>query len=235
MRDDHPVTSETDAHPQGKDYEISYTGVPVKDTRGAIVGSLEIITDLTAVTWREQPTAVLALASAGAEAARAARRIGFPVVVKADSAAVVHKSDMGAVAVNLADGAAVTTRVRDAAQGRLQVAWIESGAEGPELEVLDGAVRSTAGLVFFSVEDRDTEHGYQWVVVDHSPNRVRAWYPDPEAFVEAVERGEIPGKAFEGSVILGELTEAHLARIADPASGLLDWREPLVLFRVGSD
>ncbi|MEJ2384417.1 MAG: hypothetical protein P8Y54_08460 [Xanthomonadales bacterium] len=168
----------------------------------------------------------------------------FAVLVMAGCESVYAPRPMGEAAVPLdeswsgtwlADGAAVTTRVRDAAQGRLQVAWIESGAEGPELEVLDGAVRSTAGLVFFSVEDRDTEHGYQWVVVDHSPNRVRAWYPDPEAFVEAVERGEIPGKAFEGSVILGELTEAHLARIADPASGLLDWREPLVLFRVGSD
>ena len=133
----------------------------------------------------------------------------------------------------LADGTAVTTRVRDAQAGRLQVAWVESGADGLELEVLEGVVRRGAGLVFFSIRDRETEHGYQWLVVDHSPERVRAWYPDPEPFVAAVERGEIPGKAFEGSVILGELTDAHLARIADPASGLLEWREPLVLQRVG--
>lgn len=135
----------------------------------------------------------------------------------------------------LADGAAVTTVVRDAQNGRLQVAWIESGEDGLELEVLDGLVRSGAGLVFFSVKDDETEHGYQWVVVDHSAERVRAWSPDPEAFVAAVERGEIPGKAFEGSVVLGELTEEHLARIADPTSGLLDWRDPLVLLRVGGD
>ena len=135
----------------------------------------------------------------------------------------------------LVDGAAVTTLVRDAGNGRLQVAWVENGAEGLELEVLDGEVRSAAGLVFFSVRDRETEHGYQWLVVDQSPDRVRAWYPDPESFVAAVERGEIPGKAFEGSVILGELTDEHLARIADPASGLLEWREPLVLLRVGGD
>ncbi|MGW8187590.1 MAG: acetate--CoA ligase family protein, partial [Desulfobacterales bacterium] len=45
------------------------------------------------------------------EAVTAAETIGFPVVVKADSAAVVHKSDMGAVAVNLADVDAVRATV----------------------------------------------------------------------------------------------------------------------------
>jgi acyl-CoA synthetase (NDP forming) len=45
------------------------------------------------------------------QAVAAAENIGFPVVVKADSAAVVHKSDMGAVAVNLADGDAVRAAV----------------------------------------------------------------------------------------------------------------------------
>lgn len=43
----HAVTSEADASPQGKHYEISYTGVPVKDADGRIVASLEVITDLT--------------------------------------------------------------------------------------------------------------------------------------------------------------------------------------------
>jgi len=49
MQQAHPVTSETDAHPQGKDLEISYTGVPVKDEEGKVTGSLEIITDLTEI------------------------------------------------------------------------------------------------------------------------------------------------------------------------------------------
>jgi acetyltransferase len=53
------------------------------------------------------PTAAWRVAANADEAVAAAERIGFPAVVKADSAAVVHKSDMGAVAVNLADGDAV--------------------------------------------------------------------------------------------------------------------------------
>jgi methyl-accepting chemotaxis protein len=43
------TTAETDAHPQGLHFDISYTGVPVKDLEGKIIGALEVITDLTAV------------------------------------------------------------------------------------------------------------------------------------------------------------------------------------------
>lgn len=48
-----------------------------------------------------------------AEAAAAADAIGYPVVVKVDSEKIDHKSDMGGVAVNLQDAAAV----RSAAEG----------------------------------------------------------------------------------------------------------------------
>jgi acetyltransferase len=47
------------------------------------------------------------------EAQTAAAEIGFPVVVKADAAAIVHKSDMGGVAVNLADAEAVRSTIAD--------------------------------------------------------------------------------------------------------------------------
>ncbi|MEJ2476547.1 MAG: acetate--CoA ligase family protein [Desulfobacterales bacterium] len=56
-------------------------------------------------------TADWRVAATADQAVAAAENIGFPVVVKADSAAVVHKSDMGAVAVNLADGDAVRAAV----------------------------------------------------------------------------------------------------------------------------
>ena len=41
------------------------------------------------------------------EAVKAAQEIGFPVAVKADSEAIVHKSEMGGVAINLMDAEAV--------------------------------------------------------------------------------------------------------------------------------
>jgi acetyltransferase len=45
------------------------------------------------------------------EAEKAAADIGFPAVVKADAESVVHKSDVGGVAVDLKDGAAVREAV----------------------------------------------------------------------------------------------------------------------------
>ena len=50
------------------------------------------------------------------EAEKAASEIGFPVVVKADSATIVHKSDMGGVAVNLLDGDTVKSVVTEMEQ-----------------------------------------------------------------------------------------------------------------------
>jgi acyl-CoA synthetase (NDP forming) len=57
------------------------------------------------------PVANWRLASDASEAERAANEIGYPVVVKADSEAVIHKSDMGGVAVNLKDGPTVRQAV----------------------------------------------------------------------------------------------------------------------------
>ncbi|MHB9110569.1 MAG: MCP four helix bundle domain-containing protein, partial [Armatimonadota bacterium] len=49
MQEGRLVTSETDAHPGQHDLEISYTGAPVKNREGRIIGALELVTDQTAV------------------------------------------------------------------------------------------------------------------------------------------------------------------------------------------
>ncbi len=53
------------------------------------------------------PAAAWKIADTAAEAVEAAKKIGYPVVVKADAAAIVHKSDVGGVAVDLQNGKAV--------------------------------------------------------------------------------------------------------------------------------
>jgi len=57
------------------------------------------------------PVPAWAMAADAQTAVKAADAIGYPVVVKADAASVVHKSDMGGVAVNLGDAAAVKAAV----------------------------------------------------------------------------------------------------------------------------
>ena len=53
------------------------------------------------------PTAAWQTAKDAEAAVAAAAEIGYPVVVKADAASILHKSDMGGVAVDLKDGDAV--------------------------------------------------------------------------------------------------------------------------------
>ena len=42
-------TSETDAHPGGHNLDISYTGIPIKDRQGKVIGVMEFVTDLTTI------------------------------------------------------------------------------------------------------------------------------------------------------------------------------------------
>jgi len=65
------------------------------------------------------PCAAYRIAATPEDAAAASEKIGFPVVIKADAASIVHKSDMGAVAVNLTGAADVQQRATDMQQ-RLQ-------------------------------------------------------------------------------------------------------------------
>ena len=57
------------------------------------------------------PVADWRLAANAEDAVKAADEIGYPVVIKADAESILHKSDMGGVAVDLADGASVKAAV----------------------------------------------------------------------------------------------------------------------------
>ena len=45
MAEDREVSSDTDAHPEGLDLEISYSAVPLHDDQGRVVGAFEIVSD----------------------------------------------------------------------------------------------------------------------------------------------------------------------------------------------
>jgi acetyl-CoA synthetase len=78
------------------------------------------------------------IAAAASEAAECAEQLGFPVALKA--LGVEHKSDVGAVKLNLWDRNAVT----DAAEGMASVArgfLVEKMVERPVAELIIGAVR----------------------------------------------------------------------------------------------
>jgi acetyl coenzyme A synthetase (ADP forming)-like protein len=74
------------------------------------------------------PVAPQRMASSDAEAAAAARALGFPCVLKAAGRRIVHKSDIGGVVLGLRDEAAVRTAARDIR------ARIEAAGRGADLE-----------------------------------------------------------------------------------------------------
>lgn len=43
------ITAETQAQPQDRQYDIAYTGVPIKDLNGTVIGSMEFFSDLTEI------------------------------------------------------------------------------------------------------------------------------------------------------------------------------------------
>ena len=102
------------------------------------------------------PVAPWNVAGTADEAAAAAARIGYPVVVKADSEKIDHKSDMGGVVVNLRDAAAVRATVQDlqgrlGKHGRLNFLVQKFLPGGCELIVGASAERGLGHLVMFGL------------------------------------------------------------------------------------
>jgi len=87
------------------------------------------------------PCAAWKMADTAADAEAAANAIGYPVVLKADSPSVVHKSDMGGVAINLKDGKAVREAAETMAKriGASDLRFFIQKFEGGGREVIVGA------------------------------------------------------------------------------------------------
>jgi hypothetical protein len=134
----------------------------------------------------------------------------------------------------LASDMVVTTTVMDSDKGLLQVAWIERGVGGASLEIIEGSMRFSGDLIFANVRDDNENAGarYLWLMIDKSGNSFTVWSPNLGQFKQAIKSGKLPGKETEDGVVLGELSVEHLDLISNPASNLMDWKNPGVFVRV---
>lgn len=150
--------------------------------------------------------------------------------------------------------------VVDAANGLVHISYDDDG----ECEELDVQLRTSGEWIFFNVTERDFEEseglasspcspahvhqegvhqaadedagGYFWGRVIQRDTSIIAWAPSPEAFVRLVETGRIPGTVDGGSVVLGPLGEAHYQTMISGSAGVvLDWEQPLVLYRASAE
>lgn len=116
-------------------------------------------------------------AASAEDAAVAANEIGFPVAVKAVSPGLVHKSDVGAVKLNLPDAAAVRAACRDIAES------LRSGLAGATLDgfLVAEMVPSSAELIFGIKHDEQfgpmVLAGFGGVTVELDPDTLLASAP----------------------------------------------------------
>lgn len=148
----------------------------------------------------------------------------------------------------------ITTTVLDAEAGVLQAAWIERGTQGATLEVVEGSIRATGEWTFANILDEkqggDQADGevrgevaaaalesapgprFTWVRLEKRDRHLTVWSPNVEQFKRFVGDGRLPGEVTDDGVVLGELTEAQVRMINDPASNLLNWADPGMFVRI---
>ncbi|MDR3568913.1 MAG: methyl-accepting chemotaxis protein [Syntrophobacteraceae bacterium] len=187
MQRGHSITAETEAHPQGKDLDIAYSGVPVKDAEGRIIGALEVATDLTEVK----------------KAARLAKKRADYQAIEVDKLVV----NLGKVArgdLSITSSTAATdedtrqigenfTKINDGLERTVQaVVQLVQDTDGLVKTALDGNLASRA--------DAKKHHGdYRKIVegVNSTLDAVIRPLTVAAEYVDRISKGEIPPKIVE--------------------------------------
>ena len=190
MQQRHPVTAETTARPNGREMEITYTGSPVVDAAGNVVGALECVTDLTAVKraarisnkvaqFQSQQSQVLTenlqKLSAGdlnfvahvaeGDADTAAARESFAQIAGAVQQVVQTLQNLSADAKNLSQAAAA---------GQLETRADEARYQGEYRQILHGMNQSLAG---FETPIRDIAQVLQRLAHKDFSRQIETNYP----------------------------------------------------------
>ncbi len=187
MQRGHSVTAETDAHPQGKDLDISYSGVPVKDTEGRIIGALEVVTDLTAV----KSAARLAKKQADYQAAEVDKLVvNLEKVARGDLNVVpstgTTDEDTRAIGENF-------TKINDGLQSTVQaIANLVRDADGLAKAALEGKLATRADAAKHSGDYRKIVEG-----VNNTLDAVIGPLNVAAEYVDRISKGDTPPKITE--------------------------------------
>jgi hypothetical protein len=128
----------------------------------------------------------------------------------------------------------VTLRVQDGEAGRIGMAWVEWGIQGPRLESHEIQLLRSGDVTFASVKDteEDGQTLYVFVRLKREGDELVCWVPDVERFKAACRSGQFPFREKDESLVLGELTPDHIKLLASPEAGLLyRWDDPVVFVR----
>ncbi len=139
----------------------------------------------------------------------------------------------------------IVTTIIDAEKGILQAAWIERGQHGAQLEMATGYVRKSGDVIYLNLPNLDKNEApgdqsvvvnspeYHWARLDHNNSSATLWWPNQNAFRDAVKNGKLPGTIKEDQdVLLGVLNTEQLQLVNSPEANLLSWKEPMVFVRI---
>ena len=139
----------------------------------------------------------------------------------------------------LHDDGIITTRVADADKGTLDVVWIEESEGKFKMETFTAIIRSHDGHVFANFKDKDSDHGYFWLLVDkRSRDEAVIWSANAKQFRSLISDSKLEGQILHPesehnhNVALKEVPGDLLEKITEPSANLLQWQEPGFMVRV---
>ena len=129
---------------------------------------------------------------------------------------------------------ALTIKVLDAKQGRIQVGWIESNQDRLKLLAYDIALYRSGDWVFGNAKESPSSPNYLWARVKNEGGQITVWFPDMAQLERLVKEGVLPGAVDEDdNVFLAPLTPDQMRVITSGSHGsVLDWDEPIVLIHI---
>jgi len=126
----------------------------------------------------------------------------------------------------------LTINVTDETEGLLQISWIKKDQGQVKLESCKVYLLESGDWIFASIPDKDNPKLYLWGRIKRVGQQIVVWVPDSEKFQALVEEGKLPGKIEDSTVLLGNLTSAHLKLITSETKGVLfEWDEPIIFRR----
>lgn len=136
----------------------------------------------------------------------------------------------------------VLLRVKDAAKGLIEVAWVEVKNDSFVMESHELHVRQHGGWLWANMKEGDGGTFLFGRISEPDDDQILGWVANPPAFAEAVRSGTLKGELMKkpdgkesGSVLLEGLTEANLDVIQSGAvKDAFVWDRPLVLMKLTS-
>lgn len=137
----------------------------------------------------------------------------------------------------------VHLRVKDAAKGVLEAAYIEEKNEKFVMETHELLLRKEGEWLWANMKEGDEGTYLFGRITEPDDEQILAWWANPPGFADAVRRGRLKGELMKnpegkesGSVLLGGLTKADMQAIErGEIKDAFAWDHPLVLMRLTSD